>query len=313
MTVSARPLCSVVVCSLNGERVLPGCLERVLASVGVEFELIVVDNGSTDATPTLVRERFPAARLISTGRNLGFAGGNNEGILAARGEIIVLLNDDTLVPPEWLAALAAPFVRDARIGAAGCKLLYPDCVTVQHAGGVILPNGNTLHLGVNRRDEGQFDRPCEVPYVTGAALALRRAALEAVGLLDPAFFPIYFEEVDLQRRMSCAGWKIWYEPAAWLIHLESQSQGAGSERFVYRYTRNRMRYLALQGLPAGRLAALKMELIWLADMKRGGRLGPVLRAYGAGALRWPAWRLDRKPRRSVPRLGPLDLTGGGGK
>ena len=296
------PLVSVVVCSLNGERVLPACLTSVLACKGPPFEVIVVNNGSEDSTPDLVRERFPVARLINIERNLGFSGGNNVGIQAARGEIIVLLNDDTEVPEDWVAAMAAPFARDPRIGSVGCKLLYPGGRIIQHAGGAILPNGNTVHLGTGEEDNGQWETPRECDYVTGAALAMRREALAQVGLLDPKFFPIYFEEVDLEVRMARAGWKLWYEPAAWLIHHESLTQVAGSPRFIYRYTRNRMRYLTLRGLPGGCRAALKVELRWLLDMARKGRLGSVLRAYASGVLHWPAWRLDRRPRRSVPAL-----------
>ncbi|HOE95153.1 MAG TPA: glycosyltransferase family 2 protein [Candidatus Sumerlaeota bacterium] len=298
------PLCSVIVCSLNGERVLPACL-RSLRSCGAgrtPYEVIVVDNGSTDATPALVRRDFPEARLVQTGRNLGFAGGNNAGMLTARGEILVLLNDDTEVPADWIDALCAPFARDPAIGAVGCKLLYPDRRTIQHAGGLLYPNGNTGHHGMGEVDNGQWDTPGERAYVTGAALALRRAALAQVGLLDPGYFPIYFEEVDLQTRLARAGWKIHYEPAAWLVHHESQSQGAGSPRFVYRYTKNRIRYLAHFGFVEGLGPAVRAEAAWLRSMARARRLVPVLRAYVYGAVHWPAWRLDRQARRGVPRL-----------
>lgn len=302
MPDSKPPICSVIVCSLNGERVLPACLASLSASVGVDFEIIVVDNGSGDSTPELVRRDFPQARLIQTGRNLGFAGGNNVGMQAARGEIFVLLNDDTEVPPDCMAALCACFDRDPRIGAAGCKLFYPDRKTIQHAGGIVYPNGNTLHLGAGQPDCGQYDAACERDYVTGAALALRRRALEEVGLLDPAFFPIYFEEVDLQRRMARAGWKIWYEPRAWLVHHESQTQGAGSPKFVYNYTFNRLRFVALNGFPRGRLAALKTEAAWLVDFTRKRRLSIILRAYWNALKNLKSWRADRVKRSSIPRL-----------
>lgn len=302
--MTSAPQCSVVICSLNGERVLPACLrslEQNRASV-TPFEVIVVDNGSSDSTAELVRHDFPAARLLQTGRNLGFAGGNNEGIRAARGEVVVLLNDDTEAPVGWVDALCAPFARDPRIGVVGCKLLYPDRRTIQHAGGVLHANANTGHLGVGETDVGQWDEPGERVYTTGAALALRRAALAQVGLLDPGYFPIYFEEVDLQTRMARAGWRIWYEPTAWLIHHESQSQGAGSPRFVFRYTRNRIRYLAHFGFAQGKWPAARAEARWLWTMTRAGRLLPVLRAYGCGLIAWPAWRADRHRRRTVPKL-----------
>lgn len=297
------PRISVIVCSLNGERVLPTCLRSVMASQGVAFEAIVVDNGSSDATAEIVRRDFPGVRMVQAGHNLGFAGGNNLGIRAARGEIVLLLNDDTEIPPDCLARLAAPFDRDPKIGAVGTKLLYEDRKTIQHAGAVMHANANTDHLGYREEDRGQWDEPGERAYVTGAALALRRAALEQVGLLDPAFFPIYFEEVDLQARLKAAGWRIWYEPAAWLVHFESQSQGMASPRFFYRYTKNRVRYLALHGFPLGVGRAVYEELRFLKRARGWGRLGPVLRAYAYGAAHWAFWRLDRRARKSVPRLG----------
>jgi len=295
------PQCSVIVCAFNGEQVLPVCLRTLLASRGVGFEALVVDNGSSDGTAELVRRDFPAARLIQSGRNLGFAGGDNLGIRQSRGEIIVLLNQDTEVPPEWLATLAGVFDADPGIGAAGCKLFYPGGRMIQHAGGILYPNANTAHLGCREEDRGQWDVAGERPYLTGAALGLRRAALVQVGLLDPGFFPAYFEEVDLQVRLRRAGWKIWYEPAAWLIHHESQVHGRGSPRVVQMYTFNRLRYLSVTGFPQGRKAALREELRWLGDMRRAGRLLPVLRAYVTGLVRWPLWRLDRRARKSVPR------------
>ena len=296
------PHCSVVICAWNGATVLPACLTTLLASRGVDFEVIVVDNGSADGSAELVARDFPATRLIRSGRNLGYAAGNNLGLRAARGEIIVLLNQDTEVPPEWLATILAPFVRDARIGAVGCKLYYPGGRVLQHAGGILYANALTGHLGSREEDEGQWDIACERPYVTGAALGLRRAALEQVGLFDPDFFPAYYEEIDLEMRMARAGWKIWYEPAAWLVHHESQVHGVGSAKMIALYTRNRLRYLAVVGFPAGRKAALRTELEWLADMRRKGRLGAALRGYAVGLIRWPFWRLDRRARRSVPQL-----------
>lgn len=296
------PVFSVVVCSLNGERVLPACLRclRVCSAAGKQAEVIVVDNGSTDATPRLVAADFPWVRLIRTGRNLGFAGGNNVGIRACQGRLIVLLNDDTQVPAQWLEKLRVPFERDPKIGVVGCKLLFPGGRIIQHAGGDVYPNGNTMHRGYGQPDRGQWDEGGERTYVTGAAVAFRRQMLVRVGLLDPGFFPIYFEETELQVRAARAGWRIWYEPAAWLIHHESQSQGAASARFVYRYTRNRIRFLAMHGFPEGKVAALRWEMRGARDILAGGRLGALLRGYVAGLVHWPAWRLDRRRRRSLP-------------
>ena len=270
---------------------------------GSSFEIIVIDNGSSDGAPDMVEKEYPSVRLVRNSHNLGFGGGNNVGMQAARGEILVLLNDDTEVPVDWLARLEKPFMDDSRIGAVGCKLIYPDRRTIQHAGAYILANGNTGHVGMGEADKGQYDTSREVDYVTGAALALRCEALLRVGLLDPGFFPIYFEEVDLQLRLAREGWRIWYEPAAWMIHHESQTQAAGSPRFVYRYTRNRIRFLVLNGCPGGSVVeALKVEWKWFWDMMAKGRLIPVLKAYLVGLIKWSGWHSDRRSRKTIPKL-----------
>jgi GT2 family glycosyltransferase len=289
------PMLSVVICAFNGERWLRACLRSLQRAQGM-FEIIVVDNGSADDGAGMVEREFAEARVIRTGENLGFAGGNNVGIQAARGEVIVLLNQDTEVEPESLERIAAAFAADARIGAVGCKLLYPDRKTIQHAGAVIFPNGNTMHVGVGEEDRGQYDEPRESEYVTGAALGLRRVALEEVGLLDAGYFPAYFEELDLLMRMRRAGWKVWYEPRAVVVHHESQTMGAGSARFVRAYTLNRLRYLALNGTPYGWRGAVGFEVRWLGRMMRSGGAGfwAVMRAYGGAMWRWRGWRRERE-------------------
>lgn len=136
---------SAIVLSWNGKKYIADCLDALLAQDYAHLELLVVDNGSTDGTPELVAEQYPLVTLIRNGRNLGFAPGNNIGLRAATGDLLVLLNQDTRVQPGCLAALAATFA-DPSIGVAGCKLLYPDG-TIQHAGGYLYgsrENRNTL-------------------------------------------------------------------------------------------------------------------------------------------------------------------------
>lgn len=302
-TPSEAPQASVIVVAYNGAAVLPACLRTLGASRGVSFEIVVVDNGSSDGSGDLVERDFPLCRLIRNDRNLGFAGGNNVGIQAAHGRFIVLLNQDTEVRPEWLAQIIEPFADDPRIGAVGCKLLYPGGEIIQHAGGAIYPNAATAHFGCGVRDEGQWDKAKFSGYVTGAALALRREAIEEIGLLDEGFFPAYFEEFDWQTRLWRADWKVFYTPTCGVIHHESQVLGAGSSRFVYLYTYHRLRYLALNGTPGGVWPGLRHELLWfLSDVLFNRRLAPVLKAYVNGVVHWRVWRSERFDRPHVPRL-----------
>lgn len=299
----SAPLVSVIVVAYNGAAFLPACLRTLGASQGVSFEIIVVDNGSADGSAELVARDFPACRLIRNPRNLGFGGGNNVGMQASRGRYLVLLNQDTEVSPQWLSQIVAPFADDPRIGAVGCKLLYAGGKIIQHAGGHMYPNVLTGHLGNGEEDHGQWDRPTEIGYVTGAAMAVRRETVAEIGLLDEGFFPAYFEETDWQARMWRAGWKVFYTPASGVIHYESQSLGALSPRFIFLYTRHRLRYIALNGTPGGKRAALRKEWDWFRrDVLGGPWFWPVFKGYLAGMAHWIAWRSERHTRPRVPRL-----------
>jgi GT2 family glycosyltransferase len=214
----------------------------VLSQKGVAFEVIVVDNGSTDGSPDFVAKNFPQVQLIRNARNLGFAIGVNIGIKAAIGDVIVLLNQDTVVQEGWLKALVEALWADGKVGIAGCKLLYPDGKTIQHAGGTVeYPSGLALHYGYREKDEGQWDEPRDVDYVTGAAMAIRRDVLERVGLFDEGFSPAYFEDIDICYRAREKGFLVRYVPHSILIHHESSS--IGDKLLSFYYQRSRIRFI----------------------------------------------------------------------
>lgn len=232
-------------------RFLQDCLDAVLALKGEDFEVIVVDNASEDGSADLVADKFPMARLIRNRRNLGFAGGCNAGLKMARGNLLVLLNQDTRVCSDWLQALKRA-AEDPKVGVAGCKILYPDGETIQHAGGWIeWPVGLAYHYGQGEQDTGAWDTPRTVEYVTGAAMAFRRDVLERVGPLDEGFWPGYFEDIDFCFRTREAGHEVWYIPEATLIHEETTS--SPSQLFTSQiYQRGRLRFL-LKHMPPERL------------------------------------------------------------
>ena len=237
---------SVIVLSWNGMEYLEGCLNAVLAQEYPDCEIMVVDNSSSDGSADFVEQRYPQVRLIRNEYNLGFAGGCNVGLRAATGDMLVLLNQDTRVCAGWLRALGEA-LEDPRIGVAGCKILYPDGETVQHAGGWIeWPLGSAHHFGCGEQDSDMWDEPRQVEYVTGAAMALRRDVLETVGYLDEAFWPGYFEDADFCIRAEKAGFEVWLAPEAVLTHVESASHTdtaamweahhRGRMRFVLKHT-----------------------------------------------------------------------------
>lgn len=233
---------SVIVLAWNGLQYLPACLDALVAQDYADFETIVVDNGSTDGSADFVAEHYPQVRLIRNEHNLGFAAGNNVGLRAATGDVLVMLNQDTVVQPGWLAALVGA-LEDEAVGVAGCKILYPDGETIQHAGGWIeWPLGLAHHYGQGEQDTGQWSVHRAVEYVTGAAMAFRRDVLERVGFLDEEFWPGYFEDADFCLRVRKAGYEIWYTPEAILTHVESASHT--SQVFMWQaHHRGRMRFL----------------------------------------------------------------------
>lgn len=248
---------SVIVLSWNGLDELPACLDAVLAQQDVPPELLVVDNGSTDGALELLRGKYAQVRRVENRRNLGFSGGMNVGIRTLMSDpeppdVIVLLNQDTVVSPDWMANLLRPFEQNPQIGAVGCKIYYPNGRTLQHAGARIKPGRQlTEHFGQGTIDNGQFDQPGEMEYVTGAAMGLRTSALRAVGLFDEGYNPAYYEEIDLCWRLRRADYLVHYAPAATLRHAEGTSSRDSSRLFTL-VNRNRMRY-AIKTLPSERL------------------------------------------------------------
>jgi len=150
---------SVIIPVWNGRRYLGPCLDALLAHSYPDLEIVAVDNASEDGSAEFLAERYPQVRLVRLDRNTGFAGACNVGLGAAHGDVLVLLNQDTQVQAGWLAALVAVLGQD-RVGIAGCKILYPDGQTIQHAGGWIeWPLGLSHHWGRGERDFGQWNEP----------------------------------------------------------------------------------------------------------------------------------------------------------
>jgi GT2 family glycosyltransferase len=282
-----RPKVSVIVISLNGEKVIGACLESLLKTDYSPLELIVVNNGSTDSTPEIVKNRFPSVKLINLPYNHGFAGGNNVGLKAAEGEILILLNDDTTVEPQWVTELVIIMQLNPSVGIAGCKLYYPDGKTLQHAGGYINQHGLSNHYGKGEIDKGQCDTLREVDYVTGAAFAIRKELLHKLGYLDTRYHPIYFEETDYCFRARKLGYRVVYVPKSIVCHYESQNTGLGSASFFYKYHKNRIRFL-LRNFSAEQLAqAIEPELKWLWSVRNGPEFKPCLKAHALNLLRFP--------------------------
>lgn len=251
----------IVLLNWNGWRDTIACVESCLALLYPRFRIIIVDNGSTDGSEAILRERFPGIELIQTGANLGFAGGNNVGIryaLEQGADYVWLLNNDTVVDAAALSALVQTAEGDAAIGMVGSKILYHDNPRLLWYAGAVLDPGRpyaTHHRGLNEEDLGQYDAECVTGYITGCSLLARKEMAAAVGLLDAGLF-LYFEDVDWSARATAAGWKLIYCPGSLVYHKVSLSVGgAASPMLLYYTARNRL-YFTMRNFPGKLLWAL---------------------------------------------------------
>ncbi len=234
---------SVIVLVWNGAKFLDACLDALIAQDYQPREIIVVDNDSKDDSVAIAQKYLPSVKLFRNDYNLGFVGGNNIGIRAARGEIVVLLNQDTIVQPGLLRAIAETF-DDSKVGIVGCKALYPNSKRFQHAGGVVgSDDALTRHIGWDEEDNGQYDAVSEPEFVTGAAFAIHRKVLNKLGPLDEGFHPAFYEEIDYCYRARRAGFRIVYQPKAVLYHHETTSLPAESYERASAFHRNRVRFV----------------------------------------------------------------------
>jgi GT2 family glycosyltransferase len=210
---------SIIVVNLNTRELLQACLESVYADgSAVSSEVIVIDNGSSDGSVDLVKERFPHVRLVTNRTNEGFARPNNVGMQMAKGRHVFLLNSDASLHPGTLGRLCEFLDSHPEAGACGPRLVYPDGRLQRSVKGFpdrLLP-GSAL-VGKGEMAYFPYDRTGEVDHVMAAAFLVRREVLDDVGLLDERF-SIYYNDMDWCYRMKKAGWRIFYVHDATVTH-----------------------------------------------------------------------------------------------
>ncbi len=234
---------ALIVPTWNGAAYIRDCLSSVERQLQAGDTIIVVDNGSLDGTPDLVEHHFPRVQVLRQEFNRGYGGGANFGITQAPADAIVILNQDVVFREGCLVALRRR-LEISGPAVIGCKLLYPDGRTLQHAGGIIrMPRAEPDHYGYRKLDTGDYAQVAEMDYVTGALFVIDRQVLRTIGGFDEGFFPAYYEEVDYCYRAREAGFPVIYEPEAVAIHYESQSYGQFSIPYTQAMSRGRLRFL----------------------------------------------------------------------
>ena len=246
---------SIIIVNWNGKELLRKCLDHVVSTTQqVTYEVIVVDNASSDGSQAMVREAFPSVRLIENSDNCGFARANNQGIVVSQGRYVLLLNSDAFVQENTIDAMVAFMDEHPEGGMSGCKLLFedgqlqPSCFAFPTIRSELYI---ALHLdkffprsrefGRYRMTYWDFNDVREVDVILGAFMLVRREAVDVVGLMDKSYF-MYSEEFDWCFRFKASGWKILYNPEVDAIHLWGGSSKQVPAQTLIRMYQSRIQF-----------------------------------------------------------------------
>lgn len=250
---------SVIIVSWNALHHLRTFLPSVVASATRDVEIVLADNASTDGSADWVRATYPDVKIATFDRNYGYCGGNNRGVEAATGDILIFLNNDVRVDPQWIAPIVKRFRSDAAIGAIQPKLRSHERPTqfeyAGAAGGFLDAHGFPFCRGrlfdTVETDYGQYDEPGPIFWASGAALCVRADVFRQAGGFDEDFV-FHMEEIDLCWRIQQLGFSVWYEPASVVYHLGGGSLPPSNPKKLFYNYRNNVAML-IKNLPARRI------------------------------------------------------------
>ncbi len=311
------PEISVVIVNYNGRHWLEGCLTAVLADpsttlgagpstelrarAGDEVEVVLVDNASTDGSAAFVRERFPQVRLVTLETNRGFAGGNNAGLRVARGQLIALLNNDTVPQPGWLWALKRALDDHPEAGLATARIVFMDEPGIVDSAGDGYTRSGGAFKHAHGRPSSDAQESREVFGACGAACMIRRAVLEELDGFDEDFFAA-FEDVDVSYRAQLRDHRCLYVADAIVHHAGSASLGRLSPQAIF-YSQRNLEWVYFKNTPAPLLIRSLPGHVLYDVAAAGyfllvGSLGVFLRAKWAALRGAPAiWRKRRTVQR----------------
>ena len=231
---------SIITINYNGLKDTCALIETI--PFNDTMEMIVVDNASNNDEAIIIQNKYPQVHVVRSDRNLGFAGGNNLGIKASKGEYLFFVNNDTIFKDFNVQTLISRLESSHRIAMVCPKIRFAwGSNPIQFAGYTPLSPITVRNkaIGCGEEDRGQYDEPHPTPYAHGAAMLVKREAIEKVGLMPECYF-LYYEELDWSMMMTRAGYEIWYDPACTIYHKESQATGQNSPLRTYYITRNRL-------------------------------------------------------------------------
>lgn len=295
----ARPLVSVIVLNWNGKRFIDPFIGTFAQQTypADSLELLFVDNGSTDDSVAYYREKYfddKLYKLVENGGNYGYAGGNNRGLHHAKGDYILICNNDLELDSKLIEALVDS-AEATQAAATVPKLMYLNKPgIINNAGSRLAPESDwpVYEIGANEKDEGQYNERREITALCGACMLLTRELLTKVGLFDARFF-MYFEDGDLSWRGQKAGFQYFYEPTAVAYHVHTGSSKEGSPLFNHFVGRNRLLILTKN---AGVFVLAKgwaKTLYWHVIFRLKNLLAALRGRYSKGTA-WREFTLSQK-------------------
>lgn len=269
-TFDSFPLVSIITVNYNHAETTMELIESLSNISYPNIEIIVVDNASTKGSPRIIKEKYSRIILIESVVNYGFAGGNNLGIMRARGEYVLLLNNDTVVEPNFLEPLVKKLVDNPEIGAISPKIRYfykKD--TFQYAGYTEINNWTIRNktIGENEKDIGQYNEDRETAYTHGAAMMIPMEVIKKVGMMSYEFF-LYYEEADWCLRIREIGYKIVYVHNSIVYHKGSVTTGKNSPLKTHYLTRNRLVFMR-RNIHGFKFAIALLYQLFIAIWKNG--------------------------------------------
>lgn len=282
MMATLEPLVTIIIVTYNSADTINTALEAIqLQTLSPDlYTVVIVDNNSSDNTISIIQSNNIPVQLIELSNNIGFGSANNMVLDKTKTPFVALINPDCVIAPDWLQQMLDFMQQNNNIAIAGTKLYYRHSQVIQHAGGEIMQNGLTYHVGENELDTGQYDSPVDHFYVTGAAIFCYYSDLFSVKFFDEIFF-LYYEEVDLCWRLRISGKRIMLCPDARAIHLEDKSLGhSQSPRYLLHYHRSRIQFiLKHSNRRIFFLYFLPNEWDWLSKKVRGQHRLIVILVY----------------------------------
>jgi O-antigen biosynthesis protein len=224
LNTSENPSVSIIIPVFNQSNYTFNCLNSLSSIQSIEYEIIVIDDASTDDTQKVLGD-ISGIKIVTNSENLGFIRSCNRGAAEAKGEFICFLNNDTKVFPNWMESLLEVIKNDPTVGAVGSKLIYPDG-RLQEAGGIIWQDASGCNFG--RLDDPlkpEYNYVREVDYCSGASLLVRNELLKQIGGFSEEFLPAYYEDTDFCFTVRSLGSKVMYQPKSQVIHFEGISSG----------------------------------------------------------------------------------------